>query len=146
MTPERLTEIEARFGADVRARREHDPAVRDVLALTAEVRRLRANHDRRCLSLTESENNVYCDCRTLAMIDGAAAATERMTAERGRLRAAVDAALALAEKFDADEVTVISGRGFEPSYSGRVVAHRIRAALAPVADPDPHTTSDKETT
>jgi hypothetical protein len=56
----------------------------------------------------------------------------------------VDAALALAEKFDADEVTVISGRGFEPSYSGSVVAHRIRVALAPVADPDPHTTSEKE--
>jgi hypothetical protein len=45
MTPERLAEIEARFGANVRARREHDPAVRDVLALTAEVRRLMAGRE-----------------------------------------------------------------------------------------------------
>lgn len=36
-----LDAIERRFGADVPARREHDPACRDVLALTAEVRRLR---------------------------------------------------------------------------------------------------------
>ena len=35
-----LDAIEARFGAEVRARREHDPAVRDVLALTGEIRRL----------------------------------------------------------------------------------------------------------
>lgn len=28
-------------------------------------------HDPRCISLTDSEFNNHCDCRTLAMIDGA---------------------------------------------------------------------------
>lgn len=66
----------------------------DIPVLVAEVRRLRERHDPRCLTLTDSENNVYCDCRTLATIDGSKAATER--AERAeqaleRVRAAMEA-------------------------------------------------------
>jgi hypothetical protein len=125
--------------------------------LEAEVRRLRREHDPRCLSLTESENNVYCDCRTLAMIDGAAAVTERLIAERDRLRAAVDAALALHASLRdgpfslidyeycscrADEVHV-DGDGSR-SIGPAKYPCPTRRTLAPVADPDPHTTSEKE--
>jgi hypothetical protein len=62
----------------------------------------------------------------------------QVVADRDRLRAAVDAALALHQPC------------FKHSYSA--ICHSCRgpapcethAALAPVADPDPHTTSEKE--
>jgi hypothetical protein len=74
-------------------------------------------------------------------------------AERDRLRAAVDAALALADDFDAEAQRFsdkFAGYPEQSAYQGgrtdsyEDAAERIRAALAPVADPDPHTTSDKE--
>jgi hypothetical protein len=52
-------------------------------------------------------------------------------AERDRLRAAVDAVESLCVAQGAD------------SY---VMVYALRRALATVADPDPHTTSDEETT
>jgi hypothetical protein len=57
-------------------------------------------------------------------------------AERDRLRVAVDAALALHRPLPLDGLCRICAE--EPCTTVR--------ALAPVADPDPHTTSDEETT
>jgi hypothetical protein len=152
MMPEQLAEIEAR---DQRARVINDigspiPCVQDRRDLIAEVKRLQRKHDRRCLSLTESENNVYCDCRVLAMIDGGAAVTRRMTAEVRRLRTLVED---LADRgLRADLNPTIDGSSDVYAqmthYLRRLdatVRERARAALAPVADPDPHTTSDEET-
>jgi hypothetical protein len=189
MTPEQLTEIEARQRTARDAMTEDwqdnnavtdaiSSSMYDVPALLAEVRRLRRKHDRRCLSLTESENNVYCDCRTLAMIDGAALANEALTAERDHLRMLVDAALALhrpekryhdgsaewstddpseiAEEHDypLDEVPYFEvcahcgeiemSQSDHASYLESMWPCATVRALAPVADPDPHTTSDKE--
>jgi hypothetical protein len=70
------------------------------------------------------------------------------------LRAAVDAALALAEEFDAEAQRFsdkFAGYPEQSAYQGgrtdsyEDAAERIRVALAPVADPDPHTTSNEET-
>jgi hypothetical protein len=78
------------------------------------------------------------------------------------LRAAVDAALALvgeldakAERFRDEYARFLDEYAEYPEASayndGRAdsyddAADRLRAALAPVADPTPHTTSDEETT
>jgi RNA polymerase-binding transcription factor DksA len=123
MTPEELAEIEARFGADVRARREHDPAVRDVLALTAEVRRLQSYID------TQPYHSDVDD----------------LVAERGRLRAAVDAVLVLHRQIGHDLRWDNSKSYGFCNHCGDSWPCRTARALAPVADPDPHTTSDEET-
>jgi hypothetical protein len=60
--------------------------------------------------------------------------------EARRLRAAVDAALAICDRHEHGAT-----RWAEPLDIPEWIAE-IRAALAPVADPDPHTTSDEETT
>jgi hypothetical protein len=67
---------------------------------------------------------------------------QAVIAERDRLRAALDAALALHQWVP--PVATLSGfcaACLEEDWPCRTVR-----ALAPVADPDPHTTSDKETT
>jgi hypothetical protein len=120
MTPEELNQIEARFGADVRARREHDPAVRDVLALTAEVRRLQAYID------TQPYHSDVDD----------------LTAERDRLRAAVDDVLALHATHTCGKGCANDSKRCQECWEEAPCA-TVRA-LAPVADPDPHTTSDEE--
>jgi hypothetical protein len=61
-----------------------------------------------------------------------------VVAERDRLRAAVDAALALHVRDKFGFCNECGDEYFHPCATAR--------ALAPVADPDPHTTSEKETT
>jgi hypothetical protein len=65
-------------------------------------------------------------------------------AERDRLRAAVVAALALTEI----RPRIDNGLHTENCHRSHVLclAAKIRAALAPVTDPGPHTTNDKEQT
>jgi hypothetical protein len=67
-----------------------------------------------------------------------------VVAERGRLRAAIDAALDLTNGDFCpipDDAKNMRGRA-----GWHFAMDHIRAALAPVGDPDPHTTSDEETT
>jgi hypothetical protein len=69
---------------------------------------------------------------------------EKAKEEVDRLRAAVDAALELTNGDFCpipDDAKNMRGRA-----GWRFAMDHIRAALAPVADPDPHTTSDEETT
>jgi hypothetical protein len=65
-----------------------------------------------------------------------------VVAERGRLRAAVDAALALHATHACGKGCANDGKRCQACWEEAPCA-TVRA-LAPVADPDPHTTSEKE--
>lgn len=97
-----LDAIEARFGAEIRARREHDPAVQDVLALTAEVRRLQ---DEWAQAVTD--------------MDGFRGAMFAARAERDRLRAAIGHVKELADCYET----------YEGLLSGQTVATTMRRTL-----------------
>jgi len=67
--------------------------------------------------------------------------------ERDRLRAAVDAALALHRSCaDHPDCSYTDPKWCHGCGGRRLVPCPTRRALAPVADPDPHTTSDEEQT
>jgi hypothetical protein len=75
-----------------------------------------------------------------------------LTAEVRHLRAAVDAALVICAEYTETpppakpEPCDDACDGYCHHDARFATAARIRDALAPVADPDPHTTSDEETT